>query len=52
MLAPDTGEPVAHGRAVGAGRFWPYGLDHDNEYSNTATDRHVQIVAAMVRDGL
>jgi glycine/D-amino acid oxidase-like deaminating enzyme len=36
----------------GGGHFWPYGLNYDNEFSNTAADRHVQIVAAMVRDGL
>ncbi|GAA4061080.1 hypothetical protein [Streptomyces shaanxiensis] len=38
--------------STGGGHFWPYGLNYDNEYSNTAADRHVQIVAAMVRDGL
>ncbi|WP_055492170.1 hypothetical protein [Streptomyces sp. TP-A0356] len=41
MVKPS--EPGASGRTA---------LDHDNEYSNTAADRHVQIVAAMVRDGL
>jgi hypothetical protein len=38
--------------STGGGHFWPYGLNYDNEYSSTAADRHVQIVAAMVRDGL
>ncbi|WAU83294.1 hypothetical protein O1Q96_28570 [Streptomyces sp. Qhu-G9] len=38
--------------SAGGGHFWPYGLNYDNEFSNTAADRHVQIVAAMVRDGL
>ena len=38
--------------STGGGHFWPYGLNYDNEFSNTAADRHVQIVAAMVRDGL
>ncbi|GAA3663456.1 hypothetical protein GCM10022267_57100 [Lentzea roselyniae] len=32
--------------------FWPYGLNHDNEFSQTNADRHVRIVDAMVRDGL
>ncbi|TPQ24017.1 hypothetical protein FGD71_001105 [Streptomyces sporangiiformans] len=38
--------------STGGGHFWPYGLNFENEFSNTAADRHVQIVAAMVRDGL
>ncbi|MFI5554666.1 hypothetical protein [Streptomyces sp. NPDC051738] len=38
--------------STGGGHFWPYGLNYDNEWSTTAADRHVQIVAAMVRDGL
>lgn len=38
--------------STGGGHFWPYGLNYDNEFSNTAADRHVQIVAAMARDGL
>ncbi|MEU9166446.1 hypothetical protein AB0D34_01315 [Streptomyces sp. NPDC048420] len=38
--------------STGGGHFWPYGLNYDNEFSGTAADRHVQIVAAMVRDGL
>ncbi|MBV1938999.1 hypothetical protein KUF83_20930 [Streptomyces sp. BV286] len=38
--------------SAGGGHFWPYGLNYGNEFSNTAADRHVQIVAAMVRDGL
>jgi hypothetical protein len=38
--------------STGGGHFWPYGLNYDNEMSNTAADRHVRIVAAMVRDGL
>jgi hypothetical protein len=32
--------------------FWPYGLNFDNEFSQTNADRHVKIVEAMVRDGL
>ncbi|MGW1749103.1 hypothetical protein ACWCRD_26520 [Streptomyces sp. NPDC002092] len=38
--------------STGGVHFWPYGLNYENEFSNTAADRHVQIVAAMVRDGL
>lgn len=38
--------------STGGGHFWPYGLNYDNEYSGTAADRHVRIVAAMVGDGL
>ncbi|MFI6009956.1 hypothetical protein ACIBAG_14225 [Streptomyces sp. NPDC051243] len=38
--------------STGGGHFWPYGLNYDNEFSNTAADRHVRIIAAMVRDGL
>ncbi|GAB2888456.1 hypothetical protein GCM10027074_65950 [Streptomyces deserti] len=38
--------------STGGGHFWPYGLNYENEFSGTAGDRHVQIVAAMVRDGL
>jgi hypothetical protein len=32
--------------------FWPYGLNFENEFSQTNADRHVDIVEAMVRDGL
>lgn len=35
-----------------AQHFWPYGLNQDNEFSQTNADRHVRIVDAMVRDGL
>jgi hypothetical protein len=38
--------------STGGGHFWPYGLNYENEFSGTAADRHVRIVAAMVRDGL
>ncbi|MEU0647546.1 hypothetical protein [Streptomyces umbrinus] len=38
--------------STGGGHFWPYGLNYENEFSSTAANRHVQIVAAMVRDGL
>jgi hypothetical protein len=32
--------------------FWPYGLNQESEFSSTAADRHVDIVEAMVADGL
>lgn len=38
--------------STGGGHFWPYGLNYESEFSGTAADRHVRIVAAMVRDGL
>ncbi|MEU6354803.1 hypothetical protein ABZ896_36720 [Streptomyces sp. NPDC047072] len=38
--------------STGGGHFWPYGLNYETEYSSTAADRHVRIVAAMVGDGL
>ncbi len=38
--------------STGGGHFWPYGLNYDNEFSGTAADRHVRIVAAMKNDGL
>lgn len=37
---------------TGGGHFWPYGLNYENEFSQTNADRHVQIVAAMQRDGI
>jgi hypothetical protein len=36
----------------GGGHFWPYGLNYDNEWSETNADRHVQLVDAMLRDGM
>ncbi|MGW0710644.1 hypothetical protein ACWD4G_32600 [Streptomyces sp. NPDC002643] len=38
--------------STGGGHFWPYGLNYESEFSGTAADRHVNIVAAMVRDGM
>jgi len=38
--------------STGGGHFWPYGLNYENEFSGTAADRHVRIVAAMKADGL
>ena len=37
---------------TGGGHFWPYGLNYDNEWSETNATRHVNIVAAMVADGM
>lgn len=36
----------------GGGHFWPYGLNYDNEWSETNADRNVLLVNAMVRDGM
>ncbi|WP_062217886.1 hypothetical protein [Streptomyces sp. NBRC 109706] len=38
--------------STGGGHFWPYGLNYDNEFSQTNADRHVRVVAAMVADGM
>lgn len=36
----------------GGRHFWPYGLNFDSEWSETNADRHVQIVEAMLTDGM
>ncbi|PGH05366.1 hypothetical protein AJ79_06835 [Helicocarpus griseus UAMH5409] len=36
----------------GGGHFWPYGLNYDNEWSETNADRHVMLVEAMLTDGM
>ncbi|RYN40810.1 hypothetical protein AA0113_g3600 [Alternaria arborescens] len=36
----------------GGGHFWPYGLNYDTEWSETNANRHVQIVEAMLTDGM
>ncbi|KAI1488328.1 hypothetical protein F5X96DRAFT_671767 [Biscogniauxia mediterranea] len=36
----------------GGGHFWPYGLNYESEWSETAGDRHVQLVDAMLADGM
>ncbi|RYP76859.1 hypothetical protein DL769_003545 [Monosporascus sp. CRB-8-3] len=36
----------------GGGHFWPYGLNYDNEWSETNANRHVQLVDAMLADGM
>ncbi|KAK2742417.1 hypothetical protein FQN55_007855 [Onygenales sp. PD_40] len=36
----------------GGGHFWPYGLNYDDEWSETNADRHVMLVDAMLDDGM
>ncbi|KAL2867343.1 uncharacterized protein BJX67DRAFT_352927 [Aspergillus lucknowensis] len=36
----------------GGGHIWPYGLNYNDEWSETNGDRHVQLVNAMIADGL
>ncbi|KAL2814144.1 hypothetical protein BJX63DRAFT_431546 [Aspergillus granulosus] len=36
----------------GGGHIWPYGLNYDNEWSETNADRHVLLVNAMIEDGM
>lgn len=38
--------------SCGGGHFWPYGLNYDNEWSETNANRHVQLVEAMLTDGM
>ncbi|TDZ37644.1 hypothetical protein CTRI78_v011077 [Colletotrichum trifolii] len=38
--------------SCGGSHFWPYGLNYDTEWSETNANRHVQIVNAMIRDGM
>lgn len=38
--------------SCGGGHIWPYGLNYDNEWSETNADRHVQLIDAMIKDGL
>lgn len=38
--------------SCGGGHFWPYGLNYDDEWSETNADRHVQLVDAMLADGM
>ena len=37
---------------TGGGHFWPYGLNYDNEWSETNAFRHVKLVFAMRSDGM
>ncbi|KAL3453182.1 hypothetical protein BJX65DRAFT_302099 [Aspergillus insuetus] len=36
----------------GGGHIWPYGLNYDNEWSETNAERHVLLVNAMIEDGM
>ncbi|KAM0431280.1 hypothetical protein ACHAPT_005250 [Fusarium lateritium] len=36
----------------GGSHFWPYGLNYENEWSETNANRHVQMVNAMLADGM
>jgi hypothetical protein len=38
--------------SCGGGHFWPYGLNYETEWSETNANRHVQIVEAMLTDGM
>jgi hypothetical protein len=38
--------------SCGGSHFWPYGLNYDNEWSETNADRHVKLVEAMLVDGM
>ncbi|KAI0019768.1 hypothetical protein F4780DRAFT_780081 [Xylariomycetidae sp. FL0641] len=38
--------------SCGGGHFWPYGLNYEDEMSDTNADRHVQMVDAMLADGM
>ncbi len=36
----------------GGGHIWPYGLNYSNEFSDEAFYRHVELIEAMIADGL
>jgi hypothetical protein len=36
----------------GGSHFWPYGLNYETEWSETNANRHVQMVNAMLADGM
>lgn len=38
--------------SCGGGHFWPYGLNYESEMSDTNADRHVDLVNAMIVDGI
>jgi hypothetical protein len=38
--------------SCGGGHFWPYGMNYDNEWSELNADRHVDLIEAMVADGM
>ncbi|KAH8172539.1 pectin lyase-like protein [Sarocladium implicatum] len=45
----DGGNAVIN---CGGGHIWPYGLNYDNEWSETNANRHCQLINAMIADGL
>lgn len=38
--------------SCGGSHFWPYGLNYESEWSETNGNRHVQMVKAMLADGM
>lgn len=36
----------------GGAHFWPYGLNYENEMNDADADKHVQIINAMIEDGI
>lgn len=38
--------------SCGGSHFWPYGLNYENEMSDENADRHVQMINAMLSDGM
>lgn len=36
----------------GGSHIWPYGLNYDDEWSETNADRHVLLINAMIEDGM
>jgi hypothetical protein len=38
--------------SCGGSHFWPYGLNYETEWSETNAVRHVQIMQAMLKDGM
>lgn len=36
----------------GGGHIWPYGLNYDNEWSETNAERNVLLIDAMIADGM
>ncbi|TEA17445.1 hypothetical protein C8034_v009095 [Colletotrichum sidae] len=38
--------------SCGGSHFWPYGLNYETEWSESTANRHVQIINAMIADGM
>lgn len=38
--------------SCGGSHFWPYGLNYEDEMSDESANRHVQIINAMLSDGM